>query len=168
MNSKSRGNLRASHIEQLHVLFILHFWVLLFFFLYSIYVTLNYEPEFSLNRTVTVTTYICFHYVRAETFEAVHTKVIQWLTPDQNLMKIFYRPVYRKGDKEPGKHSRVCSCHFSDGKKSNGSEMFERVCRKYWLKQPDGAFIITPLWPLPHWKQNYDEWHLTTIYRSLL
>ena len=21
--------------------------------------------------------------------------------------------------------------------------MFERVCRKYWLKQPDGAFIIT-------------------------
>ena len=58
-------------------------------------------------------------------------------------MEIFYRPLYRKGDKEPGKHSRVCSCHFSDGKKSNGPEMFERVCRKYWLKQPDGAFIIT-------------------------
>ena len=46
-------------------------------FLYSIYVTLNYEPEFSLNRTVTVTTYICFHYVRAEIFEAIHSKVIQ-------------------------------------------------------------------------------------------
>ena len=26
----------------------------------------------------------------------------------------------------PGKHSRVCSCHFREGKKSNGPEIFER------------------------------------------
>lgn len=32
----------------------------------------------------------------------------------------------RREDREPGKHSRVCSCHFREGKKSNGPEIFKR------------------------------------------
>ncbi|XP_068680916.1 uncharacterized protein [Montipora foliosa] len=32
----------------------------------------------------------------------------------------------RRQDREPGKHSRVCSCHFRDGNKSNGPESFKR------------------------------------------
>ena len=32
----------------------------------------------------------------------------------------------RREDREPGKHTRVCSCHFRDGKKSNGPEIFKR------------------------------------------
>ena len=33
---------------------------------------------------------------------------------------------YRREDKIPGKHSRLCSCHFREGKKPNGPEIFER------------------------------------------
>ncbi|KAL9976555.1 hypothetical protein ACROYT_G013874 [Oculina patagonica] len=29
-------------------------------------------------------------------------------------------------DREPGKHARVCSCHFRNGNKSNGPEIFKR------------------------------------------
>ncbi|XP_031575496.1 uncharacterized protein LOC116309087 [Actinia tenebrosa] len=29
-------------------------------------------------------------------------------------------------DREPGEHSRVCSCHFREGKKSSGLEIFKR------------------------------------------
>lgn len=35
----------------------------------------------------------------------------------------------------PGKHSRVCSCHFREGKKSNGPEMFERNKEKLFAEQ---------------------------------
>jgi len=34
--------------------------------------------------------------------------------------------VNRREDREPSKHSRVCSCHFRDGQKANGPEMFDR------------------------------------------
>ncbi|KXJ09133.1 hypothetical protein AC249_AIPGENE21903 [Exaiptasia diaphana] len=32
----------------------------------------------------------------------------------------------RRADKLPGNHSRVCSCHFRDGLKENGPEIFQR------------------------------------------
>ena len=32
----------------------------------------------------------------------------------------------RREEREPGKHARVCSCHFRDGNKSNGPEIFKR------------------------------------------
>lgn len=32
----------------------------------------------------------------------------------------------RREDREPGKHARVCSCHFRDGNKSHGPEIFKR------------------------------------------
>jgi len=35
----------------------------------------------------------------------------------------------------PGKHSRVCSCHFREGKKSNGPEIFERNKDKLFAEQ---------------------------------
>ena len=35
----------------------------------------------------------------------------------------------------PAKHSRVCSCHFREGKKSNGPEIFERNRDKLFPKQ---------------------------------
>ena len=35
----------------------------------------------------------------------------------------------------PSKHSRVCSCHFREGKKSNGPEMFERNKDKLFVEQ---------------------------------
>jgi len=30
----------------------------------------------------------------------------------------------RRDDCEPSKHSRVCSCHFRDGQKANGPEVY--------------------------------------------
>ena len=35
----------------------------------------------------------------------------------------------------PGKHSRACSCHFREDKKSNGPEMFERNKEKLFAEQ---------------------------------
>ena len=35
----------------------------------------------------------------------------------------------------PSKHSRVCNCYFRLGKKSNGSEMFERNKDKLFVEQ---------------------------------
>ncbi|KAK3735279.1 hypothetical protein QZH41_009654 [Actinostola sp. cb2023] len=32
----------------------------------------------------------------------------------------------RREDREPNKHSRICSCHFRNGKKTNGPEIFQR------------------------------------------
>ena len=32
----------------------------------------------------------------------------------------------RREDREPSKHSRVCSCHFRDGHKANGPEVYDR------------------------------------------
>ncbi|KXJ04400.1 hypothetical protein AC249_AIPGENE9823, partial [Exaiptasia diaphana] len=32
----------------------------------------------------------------------------------------------RRADRSPGKHSIVCSCHFRDGNKENGPEIFKR------------------------------------------
>ena len=36
---------------------------------------------------------------------------------------------------EPSKHSRVCSCHFRDGQKANGPEMFDRNKDKLFTEQ---------------------------------
>lgn len=33
---------------------------------------------------------------------------------------------YRRDDRSPGKHSRICSCHFRVGIKENGPEIFKR------------------------------------------
>lgn len=41
----------------------------------------------------------------------------------------------RRADKQPGNHSRVCSCHFRDGLKENGPEIFQR--NKRTLFPPD-------------------------------
>ena len=32
----------------------------------------------------------------------------------------------RRDDREPSKHSRVCSCHFRVGQKANGPEVYDR------------------------------------------
>ncbi|XP_044169919.1 uncharacterized protein LOC114948291 isoform X3 [Acropora millepora] len=41
----------------------------------------------------------------------------------------------RREDREPSKHSRVCSCHFRDGQKANGPEMFDRNKDKLFTEQ---------------------------------
>lgn len=43
--------------------------------------------------------------------------------------------VNRREDREPSKHSRVCSCHFRDGQKANGPEMFDRNKDKLFTEQ---------------------------------
>ena len=87
--------------------FMIAFVLCIMVFFFFIFITLYCEPELSLNRTVTVTAYICFHHAWAEILEAVNS-------------------LCRRRDKGSGKHFRVCGCHFRDGKKSNGSEVFER------------------------------------------
>ena len=42
---------------------------------------------------------------------------------------------HRREDKMPSKYSRVCSCHFRSGKKSNGPEIFERNREKLFPEQ---------------------------------
>ena len=42
---------------------------------------------------------------------------------------------HRREDRIPNKYSRVCSCHFRDGKKSNGPEIFERNREKLFPEQ---------------------------------
>lgn len=37
---------------------------------------------------------------------------------------------HRRQDRDPSAYSRVCSCHFREGKKSNGPEIFERNANK--------------------------------------
>ena len=41
----------------------------------------------------------------------------------------------RRQDREPSKHSRVCSCHFRDGKKINGPEIYPRNEGKLFPQQ---------------------------------
>lgn len=36
----------------------------------------------------------------------------------------------RRKDREPGDHSRICSCHFRDGKKKAGPEIYKRNADK--------------------------------------
>ena len=43
--------------------------------------------------------------------------------------------VNRREDREPSKYSRVCSCHFRDGQKTNGPEMFDRNKDKLFTEQ---------------------------------
>ena len=43
--------------------------------------------------------------------------------------------VNRREDREPSRHSRVCSCHFRDGQKANGPEMFDRNKDKLFTEQ---------------------------------
>ena len=50
-------------------------------------------------------------------------------------MAISFFPFYRREARMPSKHSRVCSCHFREGKKSNGPEMFERNKDKLFTEQ---------------------------------
>ena len=63
--------------EQLHVVCIVDLYSVLwlFFVFFFIFITLYCEPELSLNRTVTVTAYICFHHAWAEILEAVNSYV---------------------------------------------------------------------------------------------
>ena len=42
------------------------------------------------------------------------------------LRKYSLHFTFRRADKVPGLHSRVCSCHFRDGLKENGPEIFKR------------------------------------------
>lgn len=37
---------------------------------------------------------------------------------------------FRRADREPSQHSKVCSCHFRDGLKMAGPEIFERNAHK--------------------------------------
>ncbi|XP_022780618.1 THAP domain-containing protein 5-like [Stylophora pistillata] len=41
----------------------------------------------------------------------------------------------RREDREPSKYSRVCSCHFRNGQKANGPEVFERNKHKLFTEQ---------------------------------
>ncbi|XP_044163893.1 uncharacterized protein LOC114972370 [Acropora millepora] len=41
----------------------------------------------------------------------------------------------RRKDRDPSKHSRVCSCHFRDGDKRNGPEVYERNQNKLFPEQ---------------------------------
>ena len=41
----------------------------------------------------------------------------------------------RRDDREPSKHSRVCSCHFRDGQKANGPEVYDRNKEKLFAEQ---------------------------------
>lgn len=41
----------------------------------------------------------------------------------------------RREDCEPSKHSRVCSCHFRDGQKANGPQVYDRNKNKLFAEQ---------------------------------
>ncbi|PFX18076.1 hypothetical protein AWC38_SpisGene17572 [Stylophora pistillata] len=41
----------------------------------------------------------------------------------------------RRDDRDPNKYSKVCSCHFKDGKKSNDPTIFERNANKLFPSQ---------------------------------
>lgn len=43
----------------------------------------------------------------------------------------------RRQDREPSKHSRVCSCHYRDGKKINDPEIYARNKDKLFPQQGD-------------------------------
>lgn len=43
--------------------------------------------------------------------------------------------INRREDREPSKHSRVCSCHFRNGLKANGPEVFDRNKDKLFTEQ---------------------------------
>lgn len=45
---------------------------------------------------------------------------------------------YRRKDRDPGKNSGVCSCHFRDEKKENGPEIFKRNVNKLFPSPSDG------------------------------
>jgi len=45
--------------------------------------------------------------------------------------------IQRREDREPSKHWRVCSCHFLDGKKNNGPEIYSRNQDKLFPRQGD-------------------------------
>ncbi|KAJ7323732.1 hypothetical protein OS493_030853 [Desmophyllum pertusum] len=49
--------------------------------------------------------------------------------PNKDKKKDEYRQwirLLRRKDREPSKHSRVCSCHFRDGNKAYGPEVYTR------------------------------------------
>lgn len=41
----------------------------------------------------------------------------------------------RRNDREPSEYSRVCSCHFKDGQKANGPEVYDRNKEKLFAEQ---------------------------------
>ena len=43
--------------------------------------------------------------------------------------------INRREDREPSKHSRVCRCHFRNGQKANGPEIFYRNKDKLFPEQ---------------------------------
>ena len=57
---------------------------------------------------------------------------MNFVTSDKVVSICFF---HRREDKMPSKSSRVCSCHFRGGKKSNGPEIFERNRKKLFHEQ---------------------------------
>ena len=57
---------------------------------------------------------------------------MNFVTSDKVVSICFF---HRREDKMPSKSSRVCSCHFRGGKKSNGPEIFERNREKLFHEQ---------------------------------
>ena len=45
----------------------------------------------------------------------------------------------RRADREPSKFSKVCSCHFRDGKKSAGPEIFKRNADKLFPSERNNS-----------------------------
>ena len=44
-----------------------------------------------------------------------------------------------RADREPSKYSKVCSCHFREGKKSAGPEIFKRNADKLFPLQENNS-----------------------------
>ena len=47
---------------------------------------------------------------------------------DKQMSCLIY--LYRRADREPSAHSRICSCHFRDGEKCFGPEIYARNAEK--------------------------------------
>lgn len=61
-----------------------------------------------------------------------------FLFPNAEKKKEEYRRwvrLLRRADRDPSKYSKVCSCHFKDGKKSNGPTIFKRNATKLFPSQ---------------------------------
>ncbi|XP_067023274.1 uncharacterized protein [Acropora muricata] len=65
-----------------------------------------------------------------------------FLFPNPEKKKDEYRRwirLLRRADREPSKYSKVCSCHFREGKKSSGPEIFKRNADKLFPLQENNS-----------------------------
>lgn len=53
----------------------------------------------------------------------------------RKVSQFFTVCLFRRADREPSQHSKVCSCLFRDGLKSAGPEIFERNAHKLFPTQ---------------------------------